>query len=154
SLDFEPRQRCNPRNEAASKQPQSRVTGADPQRPALDASTLPPEVVQAQSAHVLRNYPLVVELLEPRLHECPELPGGQRTLGFALARLNREEEARVRLREAARQSPADWAARTALASLLLRVNTDLDAPLLPPDASSSPTAEAVTHLEAAVTQSP
>jgi hypothetical protein len=77
-------------------------------------------VGQAIGAYLVRNYQAVVDLLEARLGEEPELPGGQRTVALALARLNQEPEAVDRLREAIDQSPGDWLARAALASLLLR----------------------------------
>jgi tetratricopeptide (TPR) repeat protein len=154
SLDFEPHPRSGSRKDGGTGKRERGSTGPDPQQPTPDSSPLPPEVVQAQSAYVLRNYPLVIELLEPRLLDFPGLPGGQRTLGFALARLNREEEARERLREAARQSSADWAARASLASLLLRIHSEANFPPPLRAASSSPAAEAVAHLEEAVAQGP
>lgn len=117
---------------------------------------LPPEVAQARSAYLLRNYAMVVELLEPRLQEDPELPGGQRLLGQALARLNRPVEAAERLREAIQQAPVDGLARASLASLLLCSRSEcLSAsalPFLSTSLTSSLTSEAVTQLEAALAE--
>jgi hypothetical protein len=114
---------------------------------------LPPVVTQALGAYMLRSYQAVVDLLEPRLRDDPELPHGQRTIAHALARLNREPEAIDRLREAIRQSPSDWLARASLASLLLRSQ---DESLTPSGhhviRSSVP--EAATHLEAALATAP
>src|SRR5215212_2902789 len=50
-------------------------------------------VRQAQGAYFLRNYQVVVDHLEEPLRLNPGLTGGQRLLGQALARLNREAEA-------------------------------------------------------------
>jgi predicted Zn-dependent protease len=111
---------------------------------------LPPVVTQALGAYMLRSYQAVVDLLEPRLRDDPALPGGQRTLGHALARLNREPEAIDRLREAVRQSPADWLARASLASLLLRAQ---DEPL-PSSHHSIIPSSAAAHLEAALAAAP
>src|SRR4051794_24224632 len=51
---------------------------------------LPGVVGQARGAYLLRNYQATVDLLEPQLTAEPDLPGGQRLLGQALARLHRE----------------------------------------------------------------
>src|SRR5437870_2430482 len=100
-------------------------------------------VAQARSAYLLRNYQAAVDLLERRLGEEPALPGGQRILGQALARLNREPEALERLRAAVGHTAEDWLARASLASLLLR--SDDHGPHTP----SAPV-EAITHLQEAL----
>src|SRR3954447_2398438 len=64
------------------------------------SGSLPGVVGQAKGAYLLRNYQIVVDLLEPQLAAETNLPGGQRLLGQALARLHREPEAVERLREA------------------------------------------------------
>jgi hypothetical protein len=70
--------------------------------------------------------------LEPRLREAPNLAGGHRILGLALARLQREPDAAEQLRVAVRQSGQDWLSQAALASLLLRGD-----PVPPPPARGS-----------------
>jgi tetratricopeptide (TPR) repeat protein len=81
---------------------------------------LPVVVVQAQGAYLLRNYQAAVDHLDAPLRQDPELAGGQRLMGLALARLNREAEAVDRLQQAVAQSASDWLARASLSSLLLR----------------------------------
>ncbi len=79
-------------------------------------------------------------------------------LSQALARLNREGEAIERLRQAARQEPADWLALASLASLLLRAPAPVgkEAPSAARGASSPefPAAEAAGHLKAALAVAP
>ena len=122
--------------------------------PVVSDGGLAPVVGQARGAYLLRDYPAVLDLLEPRLCEEPDLPGGQRILADALARLHREPEALERLREAVRQSPADWLARASLASLLLRscdetIRSSSSHPL-----TLSIATEAVTHLQEALAAEP
>jgi tetratricopeptide (TPR) repeat protein len=123
NLDFDPPSR-EPSNRSASQRVAESAGDVLLDRP-LDhhapAAPLALCVIQAQSAYALRNYPLAVELLEARLGQEPDLPGGQRVMGLALARLRRDDEAIARLQEAVQQSEGDWLARTALASLLLGV---------------------------------
>jgi hypothetical protein len=114
-------------------------------------------VAKARGAYLMRSYQVVVDLLEPRLQEQPELPGGQRVLAQALARLNREPAAIERLRRAARQETGDWLANASLASLLLRPSAPVSK--WPPAAggSSAPVsaaADAVGCLEAAIAAAP
>jgi tetratricopeptide (TPR) repeat protein len=110
-------------------------------------------VTQALGDYMLRSYQAVVDLLEPRLHEDPALPGGQRTLAHALARLNREPEAIAHLREAVRQSPSDWLARASLSTLLLRSQEESVTPASH-QVIRSTAPEAVAHLEAALVAEP
>jgi tetratricopeptide (TPR) repeat protein len=151
SLDFEPR-RTEPQDGEKRGREDGRPgdltrTSARPAELAGEASRLAWDpwagpvtgiVAQARSAYLLRNYQAAVDLLEPQLSEKPALPGGQRLLGQALARVMRRPEAVEHLREAVRQDAADWLARASLSSLLLRD----DRALSPPG-----WIEAVTHLE-------
>jgi hypothetical protein len=100
------------------------------------AEVLCPVVLQAQGAYFLRDYQAAVDHLEGPLLRDACLAGGQRLLGQALARLNREPEAVERLAEAVRQSGSDWLARSSLASLLLRSPAPPSS-ALPPEAGSA-----------------
>jgi tetratricopeptide (TPR) repeat protein len=142
--------------------------GAVSRAPECLNADLPPEVTQAVGAYLLRNYSAVVALLEARLEDEPALPGGQRTLGLALARLNRAPEAVDRLRAAVRQCPSDWLARASLASLLLRsdgeetvpprhrgaADEDVTTRSSGPQAKRSSAAESAEHLQAALGAAP
>jgi tetratricopeptide (TPR) repeat protein len=163
-LDFEPRRRNAEAGAADRRAPRESPEANDttPDRPrhgqwpgvpspsavsaAESLDVLPPVVVQAWGAYLLGNFPAVLDLLEPRLREQPDLAGGQRVLAGALARLNREEEAIEHLREAVCRAPQDWLARASLASLLLRAEDGIAA--LGPKVS--PASDAAAHLEAAM----
>jgi hypothetical protein len=123
NLDFDPP--SSERGRAATSRrggPHETTADLPDDRKGAESATVPPvpsSVMQAQNAYAVRNYQMVIDLLESRLESQPDLAGGQRVLAQALARLNREEAAAVRLREAVRQSTNDWLARASLASLLL-----------------------------------
>jgi hypothetical protein len=156
NLDFDqPRLRESADPESAGVPPAS-TCGQDARAPrrsteapaSAPSDSLPPVVLQAQGAYLLRNYQAAIDLLERPLQVVPVLEGGQRVLGQSLARLNREPAAIERLREAVRHSATDWLARASLASLVLR------SPIPPSEAGAPGEVSAESLLEAAVPLAP